>query len=183
MKNIVALICIATVTLCSATAIADDEAGDTTPAAACISGDPNISDSSHWATTAVVLFSENQYADAVATVDACFAQWGPKGGHQQKALHDEGAKCPRTGKVSKRTKTKIDANGLFNDVALALWAKARSLHELGDLEAAKKAYGQCIYMTCGRAWDPNGWFWSPAEDCAKQVQELLDSSDQGKEPA
>ena len=143
------------------------------PEAACISRDPNLSDSAFWATSAVELFSKKQFAEAVATVDACFVQWGPAGGHQQKALHDEGQKCPRTGQVSKKQKLKIDRNGLLNDVSLALWAKARSLDELGQIEPAKQAYAQCIYMTCGRAWDPNGWFWSPAEDCAEQARKLL----------
>ena len=43
-----------------------------------------------------------------------------------------------------------------------------------QIDAAKQAYAQCIYMACGRAWDPNGWFWSPAEVCAKFGRELVD---------
>ena len=81
--------------------------------------------------------------------------------------------CPRTGKVSDTTKKKIEQNYLMNDVSMALWAKASSLHKLGDIESAKETYSQCIYMTCGRAWDPKGWYWSPAQDCAKKVRKLL----------
>ena len=44
------------------------------------------------------------------------------------------------------------------------------------MELAKEAYGQCVYMACGRAWDPKGWFWSPAEDCAKFARKLLKAS-------
>ena len=72
-----------------------------------------------------------------------------------------------------KPKLRFKKNYLMNDVSMALWAKARSLHALGKDELAKQAYGQCIFMTCGRAWDPKGWFWSPAEDCAEQVQDLL----------
>jgi hypothetical protein len=33
-------------------------------------------------------------------------------------------------------------------------------------------------MTHGRVWDsggyePNGWFWSPAEDCANKVKKFI----------
>ena len=160
-------------TLCttawSEDSVDEQRAENATPAAACTMASP-----SEWAISAVELFAEEQYAEAVTTVDACFAEWGPKGGHQQKAMHDSGTKCPRTGKVNNKTREKIHANGLLNDVSMALWAKARSLHELGEIEAATKAYSQCVYMSCGRAWDAQGWFWSPAEDCAKHVQELLE---------
>ena len=46
----------------------------------------------------------------------------------------------------------------MNDVSTALWAKARSQHQLGDIEQAKVTYGRCVYMACGRAWDPKGGF-------------------------
>ena len=153
---------------------AEDDAEESTPDEACISTDPDVTDNARWAITAVELFSNEQYADAVATVDACFSLWGPAAGQQQKALYDEGAACPPTGEVSRRTRESIHANGLLNDVSMALWAKARSLHELDQIEPAKQAYAQCIYMACGRAWDPQGWFWSPAEDCAEHASELLD---------
>ena len=157
---------------------ADEGTKDSSFAEACISTDPAISDSAAWAIAAVELFAREQYADAVTTVDACFKHWGPAAGHQQKELHDEGTRCPPVGKVSKRAKKKIDANGLLNDVSMALWAKARSLHELDETEPAKQAYAQCIYMACGRAWDPQGWFWSPAQDCAEHARKLLEKTSQ-----
>ena len=69
---------------------------------------------------------------------------------------------------------KIEKNWLMNDVSTALWAKARSLHKLDEIELAKTSYGRCVYMSCGRTWDPQGWFWSPAKDCAKYARDLLD---------
>lgn len=60
-----------------------------------------------------------------------------------------------------------------NDVSMALWTKARSLHKLDQIDAAKQAYARCIYMACGRALDPNSRFWSPAEDCAKFGRKLV----------
>ena len=43
-----------------------------------------------------------------------------------------------------------------------------------EIELAKTSYGRCVYMSCGRTWDPQGWFWSPAKDCAKYARDLLD---------
>ena len=176
MRIAVLLLCMTSVTLGLGTAGADEAINEAPPENPCITRDPTLSDSAFWAVTAVELFSVEQYTDAVTTVDACFKLWGPAAGQQQKKLYDEGAKCPPTGEVNSREKKKIDGNGLLNDVAMALWAKARSLHELDDIEPAKQAYARCIYMACGRAWDPEGWFWSPAEDCAEKAQALVGTS-------
>jgi len=56
---------------------------------------------------------------------------------------------------------------------MALWAKARSLHELGKIKEAETAYAQCLFLTHGRAWDPGGWFWNPSSDCIKYAIKLL----------
>ena len=168
------LVCLTVTSLLLDVARAQDDADDMEPTNYCISADPALGDTAYWAISAVELFSKSQFEDAIAVVDACFDKWGPEGGHLQKALHEDRTKCPDTGEVSKKDKKKIDANGLINDVSLALWAKARSLHELDQIDAAKQTYARCIYMTCGRAWDPNGWYWSPAEDCAEHAEKLLD---------
>ena len=139
----------------------------------CLSTDPDIGDSAFWASKAVEQFANAKFTDAVSTVDACFAQWGPDAGQQQKKLHKKRNSCPPTGKVKTRIKRKIEKNYLMNDVSMALWAKARSHHELGQIDLAKQTYGQCVYMICGRAWDPKGWFWSPAKDCADKARALL----------
>ena len=139
----------------------------------CVSRSAELGDSAFWANTAVAQYADGDYEAAVTTVDACFGIWGAKAGQQQKKLHEEGAKCPRTGRVSARATAKIHENYLMNDVSTALWAKARSQHQLGDIEQAKVTYGRCVYMACGRAWDPKGWFWSPAQDCATFARKLL----------
>tara|TARA_E500000178_G_scaffold279534_1_gene279356 strand:+ start:3088 stop:3645 length:558 start_codon:yes stop_codon:yes gene_type:complete len=139
----------------------------------CFSADQQLGDSAFWAVTAVNLYNEKEYSKAVAVVDACFGKWGPDAGHQQKKLLDEKVKCPPIGRVNRQDRLSIDRDYLMNDVSFALWVKARSLDELGKIEMAKIAYAQCLYMTCGRVWDVNGWFWSPAEDCIKYARKLL----------
>jgi hypothetical protein len=140
----------------------------------CISDDQSIGDSAFWASSAVQKFADKEYASAIATVDACFSQWGLEAAHAQKKMNTKRKDCPPMGAVNGRTKQKIEKNYLINDVSMALWAKARSLHELKGLEAATQSYSQCVYMACGRAWDPNGWYWSPASDCADKVRHLVE---------
>ena len=53
----------------------------------CLSTDPALGDSAFWANKAVEQFADAKFTDAVSTVDACFAQWGPDAGQQQKKLY------------------------------------------------------------------------------------------------
>ena len=138
----------------------------------CYSTDPTLGDSAYWASTAVSLFAKKNYEAAVATVDACFKYWGPKAGQAQKKLRDSNVPLPPTGKVGAEIKAKIEKDYLINDVAMALWAKSRSLHMLKKNKQAEDSYADCLYMEHGRAWDPNGWFWSPAEDCLVYARKL-----------
>ena len=160
----------------TADSLADDATASNADIDPCVSDSSDLGDSAAWAVRAITQYADGQHQAAVTTVDACFDIWAPEAGQSQKAMFEAGGKCPRTGRVSKKTKAKIQENYLMNDVSMALWAKARSLHELGDLELAKETYGQCVYMACGRAWDPKGWFWSPAQDCAKFARKLLKAS-------
>jgi hypothetical protein len=50
----------------------------------CISDDQSIGDSAFWASSAVQKFADKEYASAIATVDACFSQWGLEAAHAQK---------------------------------------------------------------------------------------------------
>ena len=82
-------------------------------------------------------------------------------------------KEPPIGRVDRKDKKRIQDNYILNDVSMALWAKARSLHELGKIKEAETAYAQCLFLTHGRAWDPGGWFWNPSSDCIKYAIKLL----------
>ena len=133
----------------------------------------NLGDSAYWATTSIDLFDKNKYEEAVSVVDACFSIFAYEAVVMQKKLNAQNAKFPPSGRVSRREKEKIHDNWAVNDVSVALWSKARSLEEMGNIELAKIAYSQCIFLTHGRAWDPKGWFWVPASDCVKRGQKLV----------
>ena len=174
MKDTILLGMLVFMVLTSNVILASSSTSDLVQKNSCISTNPELGDSAYWAVMAVEQFAAKEFSNAIETVDTCFDQWGPEAGQKQKVMNRKNKVCPPIGKVSSRKKRRIDKNYLMNDVSMALWAKARSQHELGQLDAAIKTYGQCVYMACGRAWDPKGWFWSPALDCAEQVRELVD---------
>ena len=140
----------------------------------CFSTDPELNDSAFWASKAIDLFAKKEYEESIITVDACFVIFSPEAVIMQNRFNSENKRLPPSGRVSRKEKEKIHSNWAVNDVSIAIWAKARSLDELGKKELAMKAYSQCIFLTHGRAWDPNGWFWIPASDCIKRGKKLLD---------
>ena len=139
----------------------------------CYSTDSELSDSAYWATTSIDLFDKNKYKAAVSIVDACFSIFSYEAVVMQKKFNAQNAKFPPSGRVSRKEKEKIHDNWAVNDVSVALWSKARSLEEMGNIDLAKIAYSQCIFLAHGRAWDPKGWFWVPASDCAKRARKLI----------
>jgi hypothetical protein len=139
----------------------------------CISSNPELGDSAFWANSSIELFAQKKYEDAIQLVDACFSQWAPAAVELQKTLHKKNNKLPPFGAVTRQEKEKIHQNYLINDVSIALWVKAVSLEALGKIEYSKNIYSYCIFLTHGRAWDPQGWFWKPSDDCANRGRKLL----------
>ncbi|MDG1307009.1 MAG: hypothetical protein P8P22_02575 [Porticoccaceae bacterium] len=139
----------------------------------CHSTDPELGDSAQWASKAIDLFAKNKHEQSIKTVDACFKLFSPAAVVMQKDLNAKKMKAPSVGKVNFKEKKKIDANWAVNDVSVALWAKARSHEKMGDIDLAAIIYSQCIFLSHGRAWDPKGWFWSPASDCIRRGRNLF----------
>ena len=55
---------------------------------ACFSNNEKLGDSAYWSITAIELFDQKRYEDAVAVVDLCFDIWGPEAQKIQKEMHD-----------------------------------------------------------------------------------------------
>lgn len=68
---------------------------------------------------------------------------------------------------------KIFSYWALNDVGTALFIRGEAFKKAGDKEAAKEAYQMLVddffYAQC---WDPNGWFWKPAEAAQQALEEL-----------
>lgn len=68
---------------------------------------------------------------------------------------------------------KIFGYWALNDVGTALYIKAEALKKAGQTEEAKAAYRNLVdnyyYAQC---WDPQGWFWKPAESAQQALSDL-----------
>lgn len=68
---------------------------------------------------------------------------------------------------------KIFSYWALNDVGTSLFIEGEAYKKLGKKKEAKKAYktlvDQYYYAQC---WDPNGWFWKPAEAAQQALEEL-----------
>jgi tetratricopeptide (TPR) repeat protein len=61
----------------------------------------------------------------------------------------------------------------LNDVGTAMFVKAEALKKAGDEVGAKEVYETLVknyYFS--QCWDPNGWFWKPAEAAQEALENL-----------
>ena len=90
-------------------------------------------------------------------------------------LYEEKAKTMQTSmtEYAWESKEEIFAQWALNDVGTAFFIKGEALKKVGDNKKARKAYKQLVdnyyYAQC---WDPNGWFWKPAETAQQSLDEL-----------
>jgi hypothetical protein len=89
----------------------------------------------------------------------------------QEKLQKEKADYP-TGAVSDDVKKKILENGVLNNVAACYFIKGEAAIALGRNEEARKAYAEAKKLTFARIWDPQGWFWSPADAAGDKLSTL-----------
>ena len=89
----------------------------------------------------------------------------------QEKLQKEKADLP-TGAVSDDVKKKILENGVLNNVAACYFIKGEAANNLGRTEDARKAYTEAKKLTFARVWDPQGWFWSPADAAGDKLSAL-----------
>jgi len=89
----------------------------------------------------------------------------------QEKLQKEKADLP-TGAVSDDVKKKILENGVLNNVAACYFIKGEAANNLERTEEARKAYAEAKKLTFARVWDPQGWFWSPADAAGDKLSAL-----------
>ncbi len=71
------------------------------------------------------------------------------------------------------SKEKIFSYWALNDVATGLFIKGEFYRNAGKLDEAKLAYRKLIdEFSYGQCWDPQGWFWKPAEAAAEKVDAI-----------
>lgn len=98
-----------------------------------------------------------------AYVKKCLELYGDKAKEMQKSMTE----------YAWESKEKIFSYWALNDVGTALFIKGEAYRNAGNTEEAKKAYRDLIdnysYAQC---WDPQGWFWKPAEAAAEKLDAI-----------
>jgi tetratricopeptide (TPR) repeat protein len=116
-------------------------------------------------------YNSGKYQAAITNAEICIEEFRGAASLLQTKLEKEKPELP-TGAVSDDVKKKIQANGLLNDVATCYFIKGRSAEKLGRKDEALKTYEQVKKYTYARTWDPQGWFWSPAEAAEGRIEGL-----------
>jgi hypothetical protein len=116
-------------------------------------------------------FNKRHYQAAITAADKCIKKFRDDADGIQARLEKDKAVVP-TGNVSDDQKKVVFQNGPLNDVATCLLIKGQAAQQLRQKADAKAAYKAVLKYTYARAWDPQGWFWSPAEGAAEKLEEL-----------
>jgi hypothetical protein len=78
------------------------------------------------------------------------------------------------------SKEKVFSYWALNDVGTCLYILGKANEAAGNKDAAREAYQKLVNeFKFAQCWDPAGWFWKPAEDAEKKLNETgkADKSD------
>jgi hypothetical protein len=117
-------------------------------------------------------FNAGDYVTAASRADECSEKFKDQGGKEQENFTRNGLPSPPTGAVDDATKKDIFARDLLNTVGTCYFIKGQAMEKLGNVPDAKVAYTEVVKFPDARAWDPGGFFWSPAEAASTRLQSL-----------
>jgi tetratricopeptide (TPR) repeat protein len=71
------------------------------------------------------------------------------------------------------SKEKIMGYWALNDVGTAIFVQGEAFRKAGKVDEAKAAYKKLVVdYSFAQCWDPQGWFWKPAEEAQKALDDL-----------
>jgi len=119
--------------------------------------------SSHLATKAWQALNANDAETVNIYVKKCLDLYAPKAKEMQESLTE----------YPWESKDKIFSYWALNDVGTCLFIQGEAYRKNGDMAKAKDSFRKLVddyfYAQC---WDPNGWFWKPAEAAQQKLDEL-----------
>ena len=122
--------------------------------------------SSYLTTQAWKSLNNNETDSVMIYTDKVLELYGEKAVEMQNSLTE----------YAWESKDKIFSYWALNDVGTSLFIRGEAYKKSGDGQKARAAYKKLVddfyYAQC---WDPNGWFWKPAE-AAQQALEELDNT-------
>jgi len=124
--------------------------------------------------------NQSDYALVVEAADDCIDQFSARAFRDEGALEAAKEKQPPTGVVeSAFDKKRIFDRGVLNDTAAAYFVRGQAAERLlkksrneHDKKIAIESYAAAARLRYGRCWDPQGFFWSPAEAASDRLLAL-----------
>jgi hypothetical protein len=121
-------------------------------------------------------FDAKQHQAAIRAADTCIGQFADQAKADELSLTGQPV---QTGTQPDQAKAVIFARGVLNDTGAAYYIKGESARTLAKqnpsasrINEARHAYEKCIELKHAVTWDPQGWFWSTADTCAKMMKLL-----------
>ncbi|MCA9393603.1 MAG: tetratricopeptide repeat protein [Candidatus Omnitrophica bacterium] len=119
--------------------------------------------SSFMTTQAWKALKDNDLESVLIYTDKVIALYGDKAVEMQNSLTE----------YAWESKDKIFSYWALNDVGTSLFIRGEAYKKAGETDKAREAYKSLVddfyYSQC---WDPNGWFWKPAEAAQQALEEL-----------
>ena len=128
------------------------------------------------------------YQLAVKLAEKCITDYAITATRTEADLEKKKVPDPPTGAVPAEQKGEILKRGPLNDAAACYFIQGRSNEslasnaDLGKLQkkstreeqnsAAKAAYSAGCKLQYARVWDPQGWFWKPADEMCERLSRL-----------
>ncbi len=107
------------------------------------------------------------YATAVIYTDKCIELYEEEALKMQADIH---LKRQTQDVKRKQTNQEVFDNWALNDVGTSYFIKGEALLSMDKEEEAVEAYKVVMnQLYYAKTWDPQGWFWSPAEAAKKKV--------------
>jgi hypothetical protein len=124
--------------------------------------------------------NDSNFGQAIESADECIDQFSPRAFRDQATFEAAHEKQPPTGTVdSSFDKKKVFDRWAVNDVSTAYFVRGQAAEQLlkrtrrpQNKQLALDSYLAATRLSYGRCWDPEGWFWSPAEAAADRLLSL-----------
>ena len=116
-------------------------------------------------------YNAADWKTSIQLADDCITTYRKTASQIQALLESRRAPTPPTGRLTE-AREEVLRNGVLNDVATCAFIKGSAAERLGLRDLAEEAYNLAASYTYARTWDPNGWFWSPAEIAMERLRSL-----------
>ncbi len=121
-------------------------------------------------TKAWLAMDQGDYATALIYTDKCIEMFEDEAIAMQADVH---LKRETEDVKKKQTNQEVFANWALNDVGTSYFIKGEALVNMGREKEAIEAYKVVMnQLYHAKTYDPQGWFWSPAEAASKKVTML-----------